>query len=882
MNRFGLIVASSLSALCLGWAWTNAAEDPKSEWSALTVPGVWEEIAPKEFGNYDGYAWYRCEVVVPEAWKGLELQLSVEKVDNAHEAYFNGKRIGGTGSFPPNYKSGLSDKPQYYPIFVGTVKPGEKNVIAIRVYDADGRGGFKGKAPVLMAADDAMILKGSWQFRTGDDKKWANAVETQVTKVAPFEELVPRATLVGENESNPGALSPKEAAETFTIPDDLVWQQVLAEPHIAQPIFLNFDERGRMWVMEYRQYPYPAGLKMVSKDNFWRAVYDKVPEPPPVGPKGSDRISIHEDTDGDGTFDTHKVFVEGLNIASSFVQGRGGVWVLNPPYLLFYPDENGDDVPDSDPIVHLSGFGMQDTHSVVNSLRWGPDGWLYAAQGSTVSGNVIRPGLDKTPKYSMGQLIWRYHPENKIYEIFAEGGGNAFGVELDSQGRIYSGHNGGNTRGFHYVQGGYFQKGFSKHGPLSNPYSFGYFEAMKHPPVERFTHNFVLYEGGTLPEDYYGRLFGVEPLQGRVVMSEVSTDGSTYKTQDLGHPVTTSDRQFRPVDIKLGPDGAIYVADMYEPQISHRQHFSGQIDKTNGRIYRLQNKNIPAPNKFDYGKMASKDLLGLLEHPNRWHRQTIQRLLGDRKDSSVIGQLKKNIAEQTGQLALESLWALSLSGGFDEEVALETLSHENPSVRIWTVRLLCDDFQVSAKIANALADRATEESYVQVRSQLASSAKRLPAEAALPIVVNLLTHDEDAGDVHLPLLLWWAVESKAATDQADILSLLADKSLWQRPLVQQHLLSRLMRRFAQSGTRNDLLTCAKLFDLSPDKASTVATDERFRGSLQGPVARGLAPGVGGRSFQSGRRLDHVGNPQRRCRSDSESLDEHDRSKNPRE
>jgi hypothetical protein len=339
--------------------------------------------------------------------------------------------------------------------------------------------------------------------------------------------LVPRSTLVGENESNPGALPPKEAAGTFTIPDDLAWEQVLAEPHISQPVFLNFDERGRMWVMEYRQYPYPAGLKMVSKDNFWRAVYDKVPEPPSKGPKGADRISIHEDTNGDGTFDSHKVFVDGLNIASSFVKGRGGVWVLNPPYLLFYPDENNDDVPDSDPIVHLSGFGMQDTHSVVNSLRWGPDGWLYAAQGSTVSGNVLRPGLDKIPKYSMGQLIWRYHPEKKIYEIFAEGGGNAFGVELDSQGRIYSGHNGGNTRGFHYVQGGYFQKGFGKHGPLSNPYSFGYFEAMQHPPVERFTHNFVLYEGGTLPDDYHGRLFGVEPLQGRVVMSEVSANGST-------------------------------------------------------------------------------------------------------------------------------------------------------------------------------------------------------------------------------------------------------------------------------------------------------------------------------------------------------------------
>ncbi len=241
---------------------------------------------------------------------------------------------------------------------------------------------------------------------------------------------------------------------------------------------------------------------MVSHDGVWRAVYDKVPPAPPHHFRGKDKITIHEDTDGDGVFDRHKTFVDGLNIATSVARGRGGVWVLNPPYLLFYPDRNNDDVPDGDPEVHLQGFGLEDTHSVVNSLQWGPDGWLYAAQGSTVTGHVTRPGLDagKEPVHSMGQLIWRYHPETRRYEVFAEGGGNAFGVEIDAKGRIYSGHNGGDTRGFHYVQGGYYQKGFNKHGPLSNPYSFGYFPAMKHNRVPRFTHTFVIYEADALPE----------------------------------------------------------------------------------------------------------------------------------------------------------------------------------------------------------------------------------------------------------------------------------------------------------------------------------------------------------------------------------------------
>src|SRR5690606_14090151 len=151
--------------------------------------------------------------------------------------------------------------------------------------------------------------------------------------------------------------------------------------------------------------------------------------PPPNHFPGKDRISIHEDTNGDGRFDAHRVFVEGLSIVASCARGRGGVWGLNPPYLLFYPDRDDDDVPDGDPVVHLAGFGLEDTHSVVNSLRFGPDGWLYAAQGSTVSARVTRPGRDDEPMHSAGQLMWRYHPESRRYEVFAEGGGNAFCVE---------------------------------------------------------------------------------------------------------------------------------------------------------------------------------------------------------------------------------------------------------------------------------------------------------------------------------------------------------------------------------------------------------------------------------------------------------------------
>ena len=179
--------------------------------------------------------------------------------------------------------------------------------------------------------------------------------------------------------------------------------------------------------------------------------------------------------------------------------------------------------------------------------------------------------------------------ETRRYEVFAEGGGNAFGLEIDRKGRIFSGHNGADTRGFHYVQGASYQKGFNKHGPLSNPYAFGYFPAMKHNRVPRFTHTFVIYEAEALPAPYRGMLFGVAPLLNHVVMSQVQPDGSSIQTHDTGLAVSTSDRYFRPVDIELGPDGTVlYIADWYDRQIAHPQNHQGQIDPQSGRIYRLR------------------------------------------------------------------------------------------------------------------------------------------------------------------------------------------------------------------------------------------------------------------------------------------------------
>ncbi|HUE15812.1 MAG TPA: PVC-type heme-binding CxxCH protein [Planctomycetaceae bacterium] len=636
-------------------------------------------------------------------------------------------------------------------------------------------------------------------------------------------------------------LSPADALRAFRVPADLEVEQVLAEPDVRQPLFVDWDERGRMWVVEYNQYPYPAGLKMISRDEYWRAVYDKVPAPPPHGARGLDRITIHEDTDGDGRYDKHTTFLDGLNIVTSFAVARDGVWVLNPPYLLFYPDRNHDDIPDGDPEVVLQGFGMEDTHSVVNNLQWGPDGWLYACQGSTVSGHVIRTGLDKNPVHSMGQLIWRYQPQTRQYEIFAEGGGNAFGLEIDSKGRIFSGHNGGDTRGFHYVQGGYYQKGFQKHGPLSNPYAFGYFPAMAHSAVPRFTHKFLIYDDVALPEAYRGKFFGVEPLQGRIVYGQIDRDGSSFKTKDLGWPVATSDPWFRPVNLTVSPDGAIYFCDMYEPKISHRDHFAGTISKDTGRIYRLQAKGARHRPPENLGSKSTTELIARLDDPNRWTRRTVLRLLGERKDPAARGPLLKRLSQPEGATALEALWAWHWIGSLDEPTALASPAHPDPDVRLWTARLLCDERAVSSQVAATLVKLSATENNLDVLSQLACSARRLPARDALPVLRNLAGHDAVVSDIHIPLLIWWGIEAKAESDRDAVLALFDDPAFWRRPLVRKFLVERMLERYAAAGGRANLMSCVRLFRQSPDAESTRLLVKGFEQASRGRLLEGLPP-----------------------------------------
>lgn len=605
---------------------------------------------------------------------------------------------------------------------------------------------------------------------------------------------------------------------------------VANEPEIRQPISIAFDERGRMWIVQYLQYPTPAGLKPIQVDQYLRTKYDKVPEPPPRGTKGADRITICEDTNGDGRADRFHDFVSGLNLCSGMALGHGGVFVMNPPYLLFYPDRNRDDVPDGNPEVLLSGFGIEDAHAVANSLTWGPDGWLYGAQGSTVTAHIR--GIE------FQQGIWRYHPRTREFELFAEGGGNTWGVDFDENGELIAGTN-FDDKMLHHVQGAYYVKNFGKHGELHNPHAYGYFG---HVPYSGYRGGHlstagIVYQGGAFPAALRGTYISANPLDHAIYWHTLTPQGSSFTSRFGGPLLKTDEELFRPVDCQPGPDGALYIADWCDKRATHVDSLD-TWDRSNGRIYRIQAKGAKPARKFDLSRLTTDELVNLLADDNDWFVREARRILAERKDEKTFSRLQKQITRSpVARVQLQSLWALYSSGALADELALDLLTHTNANVRTWTIRLLGDARKVSSSVRERLDKIASLDPSPVVRRQLACSIKRLPAEDALPLLNRLLNHHEDAADQHIPLLLWWVLESKAISHRAEVANLFGTAETWQSTVFRQHTAERLARRYAAEGTEADFAVCARLLRSAPGRSETEI------------LLKGMELGLVGRRFE---------------------------------
>ena len=279
-----------------------------ADWRKVVVPGERSNGERASVAAAGGFAWYRTWVKVdPSFFIRHERNLYEESVgihlrdlSGAHEVWVNGTRLGTGGTFPPEYRSGRASFHRHK-VPIGTLRKGEWNEIALRVYHqpTPEPHGFLGDAPFIMNYFMECVLAGPWEFLAGADYSPGPARPDRPSETS-FETFRESNRVLGRAVQVTGArLSPAESAARIAAAPGLRAELLLHEPQVAQPFHFSFDERGRLWVTHSRQYPYPAGVTMVSRDKYYRSHYDKTPPAPPHHDRGTDVISIHESSRGD-------------------------------------------------------------------------------------------------------------------------------------------------------------------------------------------------------------------------------------------------------------------------------------------------------------------------------------------------------------------------------------------------------------------------------------------------------------------------------------------------------------------------------------------------------------------------------------------------------
>jgi putative membrane-bound dehydrogenase-like protein len=597
--------------------------------------------------------------------------------------------------------------------------------------------------------------------------------------------------------------SPEVALSKMQMADGLKATIVASEPLVRQPVAIDFDDRGRLWVIQYLQYPNPAGLNRIKVDRFSRTQYDRIPEPPPRGPNGADKITILEDKNGDGRADKAHDFISGLNLSTGFAFGDQGVYVLQAPYLLHYKDANQDDIPDSDPQVLLTGFGMDDAHSLANSLTWGNDGWLYGLQGSTVTAKIR--GIE------FQQGIWRYHPPTDRFELYAEGGGNMWGLDLDRSGNLIASTNFGPHIALDVLQDAYYWKQFGKHGPLHNPFAYGHFDHMRHenPKGGHVTAGGIFYQADQWPLKYRGKYIGANVLSHWVSAFDLIPDGSTFKTKQTDLILNSHDPWFAPNDLALGVDGNIYVADWHDERMAHPDP-DADWDRTNGRIYMIKSIADQRPGMGlidDISKLGTAELVDGLSSANLAIVCRSRRILKERHDKESISLLKSawDHPNTTEQIRREILWTMISQQSQEIKASIVTddllkdcLKQSDAVIRRSAIQFIGDrNTTVSTDLEKALTESIQKETDLRILGQYAATSGRLGSIVIWESVVK--RSSSVSNDPQLALRLWWSSEKIARSHLKQMAESLEQLDHENIPVIDQTIIPRFIQMLANQG-----------------------------------------------------------------------------------
>ena len=640
-------------------------------------------------------------------------------------------------------------------------------------------------------------------------------------------------------DQTPAPLPPEDAAKAMRVPEGFTTTLVAAEPDVVQPISMCFDDRGRLWVAEALNY------------GAWQ-------------PTGKDRIIILEDTKGTGRFDSRKVFYEGFNYITGIQVGFGGVWVISPPKLYFVPDRDGDDKPDGEPQVLFDGFGYKESrHNLANGFTWGPDGWLYAGHGRTSPSDVGRPGTPAAERVHCDGGVYRIHPTRLVFENFADGTTNPWGVDFNDFGQCFV-SNCVNPHLFHMVQGGHYEPwrnrpsslyayerlptcadhlhyagGLQAPGTLNNAARGGTQETLAMGGGHAHCGT-LIYKGDSFPDEYRNTVMMCN-IHGRRINNDLlKPKGSGYVASHGQDFMLAGDPWFMGVTLRTGPDGSVFVSDWSDTGECHTMH--PHVDT--GRIFSISYGH-PHAAPADLAKLSDAELVKLQLHRNDWYVEHSRRLLQERaaklgwNGTATHAALREMLAAQSDEaLRLRAVWALHVTGGLDEQQLLSLLDDRGEHVRAWTIQLLCENQKPSAAALAKFQALAKHDPSPVVRLYLASALQRLPLEQRWDIAAGLVAHAEDATDANLPLMDWYGIEPLMPADGERALAIASTARI---PLLRQFTARRLVENavaLKERGTLDALIRAIAEAGAESQRDLLKGTRDGLRGTKSLKVPQG--------------------------------------------
>jgi len=528
-------------------------------------------------------------------------------------------------------------------------------------------------------------------------------------------------------------LPPEESIKHLITPPGIEPKLFASEPKIFKPVAMNWDERGRLWIAE--TFDYPNELQAPGQ--------------------GRDRISILEDTDGDGVADRFTVFAEKLSIPTSLLPYNGGVIVAQAPDILFLKDTDGDGKADQRKVL-ISGWGTNDTHAGPSSLRWGPDNWVYGIVGYSgfngeTGGRELR----------FGNGIWRMKADGSALEFLGSLTNNAWGLGFSEEGHLFASTANGHPSFYMHIPNRAYEtvRGLTvkRLEPIMDlPKMFVATDQVRqvdHHGNYTAAAGHALYTARTWPTYYWNRTAFVTEGTGHIVgQFLLQPRGAAFTARNDGSTLASTDEWTSPIMAEVGPDGQLWVIDWYNFIVQHnpipRGFTAGKggayetdlRDKTHGRIYRLVHKEGKPSRSFDLSKATADELVAALSSDNQFWRMSAQRVIVERGDRSMAGRLQKLSGDQTLDAiglnpgAIHALWTLQglglLDGSHADATAAVIAAMKHPSAG---VRKAAADVlpRTGSGLTALLESKLLSDPDAQVRkSALLAIAEMPPGETA--------------------------------------------------------------------------------------------------------------------------------------------------------